>query len=256
MVTRWWEAGGGWQDELDLKVEYVHPNWDGLDDPRNRVLRASWFNNRKLSATFVGGPTMEEVPIVWVDRAGLKVGMTESFPLQSKLTYSAVIEEVATRDENQGLINSGVRVLPTGMLADDGPPTTLSSGGKDVLAFVQGNVTRDMTSFVNGTTVGDRTIFEVNQGLGLGSGNPLFNRHSLSFTRFHQLSPESATDKEVPPWVGVLHAKYGGCFGDLPAYEAFSLGGPYSVRGYSMGELGAARRVLEVSVGAKYSFLM
>ena len=40
--------------------------------------------------------------------------------------------------------------------------------------------------------------------------------------------------------------RYGGCVGDLPPYDAFTLGGPYSVRGYTMGELGAARRVLEV----------
>lgn len=43
--------------------------------------------------------------------------------------------------------------------------------------------------------------------------------------------------------------RYGGCVGDLPPYDAFTLGGPYSVRGYSMGELGAARRVLEVGRG-------
>ena len=44
----------------------------------------------------------------------------------------------------------------------------------------------------------------------------------------------------------VLHGRYGGCIGDLAAYDAFTLGGPYSVRGYNMGELGACRNFLEV----------
>jgi hypothetical protein len=50
-----------------------------------------------------------------------------------------------------------------------------------------------------------------------------------------------------PPPVLVLNGHYGGCVGDLPSYDAFTLGGPYSVRGYNMGELGAARNILEVS---------
>lgn len=51
-----------------------------------------------------------------------------------------------------------------------------------------------------------------------------------------------------PPPVLVLHGHYGGCVGDLPSYEAFTLGGPHSVRGYNMGELGAARNILEVQL--------
>jgi outer membrane protein assembly factor BamA len=34
--------------------------------------------------------------------------------------------------------------------------------------------------------------------------------------------------------------------GDLASYDAFTLGGPYSVHGYNMGELGAAHNFLEV----------
>jgi len=39
-----------------------------------------------------------------------------------------------------------------------------------------------------------------------------------------------------------------GCVGDLPSYDAFAIGGPHSVRGYGMGELGASRNLLEVSI--------
>ena len=65
------------QDDLGFKMEYVHPYLDGVLDPRNRTLRASCFNSRKLSPVFTGGPGIEEVPAVWVDRAGFKANITE-----------------------------------------------------------------------------------------------------------------------------------------------------------------------------------
>jgi hypothetical protein len=81
-----------WQDDLGFKAEYVHPYVDGVDDPRNRTFRASCFNSRKLSAVFTGGPGVEEVPSVWVDRAGIKANLTEVIPGHSlskcnNLTY-------------------------------------------------------------------------------------------------------------------------------------------------------------------------
>lgn len=86
------------------------------------------------------------------------------------------------------------------------------------------------------------------QGLGIGSNFPFFNRHQLTLTRFIPLKQvEEGIDKSAPP-VLVLHGHYGGCVGDLASYDAFTLGGPYSVRGYNMGELGACRNILEVSM--------
>jgi hypothetical protein len=43
----------------------------------------------------------------------------------------------------------------------DGPPTTLSGTGVDRMAFLQANITRDNTEFVNGAVIGDRYIFQV-----------------------------------------------------------------------------------------------
>lgn len=81
-------------------------------------------------------------------------------------------------------------------------------------------------------------------------------------TRFIQLKQVEEGAGKPPPPVLVLHGHYGGCVGDLPSYDAFTLGGPYSVRGYNMGELGAARNILEVGITRKilllnfFSFLM
>ncbi|KAJ4836801.1 hypothetical protein Tsubulata_027447 [Turnera subulata] len=234
------------QDDLSFKLEYVHPYLDGVTNPRNRTLRTSCFNSRKLSPVFTGGPGVDEVPPIWVDRAGIKANITENFTRQSKFTYGLVMEEITTRDESSNISPNGQRVLPSGGISADGPPTTLSGTGIDRMAFLQANITRDNTTFVNGAVVGQRNVFQVDQGLGIGSNFPFFNRHQLTLTRFIQLKEVEEGAGKPPPPVLVLHGHYGGCVGDLPSYDAFTLGGPYSVRGYNMGELGAARNILEL----------
>ncbi|PPD67401.1 hypothetical protein GOBAR_DD35716 [Gossypium barbadense] len=234
------------QDDLAFKLEYVHPYLDGVYNPRNRTFRASCFNSRKLSPVFTGGPGVDEVPPIWVDRAGVKANITEqNFTRQSKFTYGLVMEEITTRDESSHISANGQRVLPSGGISADGPPTTLSGTGVDRMAFLQANITRDNTKFLNGAIVGERNVFQVDQGLGIGSKFPFFNRHQLTLTRFLQLRQVEEGAGKPPPPVLVLHGHYGGCVGDLPSYDAFTLGGPYSVRGYNMGELGAARNILE-----------
>uniref|UniRef100_M4DNV9 Uncharacterized protein n=1 Tax=Brassica campestris TaxID=3711 RepID=M4DNV9_BRACM len=234
------------QDDLSFKMEYVHPYLDGVYNPRNRTFKTSCFNSRKLSPVFTGGPGVEEVPPIWVDRAGVKANITENFTRQSKFTYGLVMEEITTRDESSHIAANGQRLLPSGGISAAGPPTTLSGTGIDRMAFLQANITRDNTKFVNGAVVGERNVFQVDQGLGIGSKFPFFNRHQLTLTRFIQLQQVEEGAGKPPPPVLVLHGHYGGCVGDLPSYDAFVLGGPYSVRGYNMGELGAARNILEL----------
>ncbi|WVZ66444.1 hypothetical protein U9M48_015657 [Paspalum notatum var. saurae] len=236
------------QDDLSFRLEYAHPYLDGVEDrSRNRTFKASCFNIRKLSPVFVAGPNMDEAPPVWIDRVGFKANITENFTRQSKFTYGLVVEEITTRDEDYNICTHGSRVLPSGVLNMDGPPTTFSGTGVDRMAFLQANITRDNTEFVNGAAIGDRTIFQLDQGLGIGSKNPFFNRHQLSVTKFINLNKQQKGAGEPPPAVLTLHGRYAGCVGDLSSYDAFALGGPHSVRGYNIGELGASRNLLEIA---------
>lgn len=99
--------------------------------------------------------------MVWVDRLGGKLGLHETHSRNSKATYGLVLEEVTTRDEQGTVVNIGRKMMPSGALASDGPPTTHSSKGKDRVAFLQGNVTRDATHYINGTPIGSRDQFTV-----------------------------------------------------------------------------------------------
>ena len=232
------------QDDLGFKLEYHHPYCLGDGDPDKTNFKTSVFNSRKLSPVFTGGPMMEEVPTIWMDRAGAKATVTQNFSRQSKATASVVIEEVTARDESGAVVGAGAKQGPGGQLSADGPPTTHSGTGTDRLMFAQAGITRDTTRFVNGTPVGARDIFNLDQSVGLGSGFPIYNRFTAECTRFIQLRQESQKTSRPPP-VAVVHAKGGHVLGNLAAYDAFTLGGPHSCRGYNVGELGAARSFLE-----------
>ena len=83
----------------------------------------------------------------------------QDFTRQSKFTYGLVMEEITTRDESSHICPNGQRVLPSGGISADGPPTTLSGTGIDRMAFAQANITRDNTKFVKEAIVGERNVF-------------------------------------------------------------------------------------------------
>ncbi|CAI9768616.1 unnamed protein product [Fraxinus pennsylvanica] len=139
------------------------------------------------------------------------------------------MEEIITRDEHGRLSRNGQKKMLNGNVCANGPPTTLSGTGKDRMAFLQANLTRDNTRSLNGALVGERNVFQFDQGLGIGSKFPFFNRHKLTMTKFFPLRQvEEGKGNPAPP-VLVLHGLYGGCVGDLPNHEAFTLGGPHSL---------------------------
>ena len=67
----------------------------------------------------------------------------------------------------------------------------------------------------------------MDQGLGIGTKAPLFNRCTAQLTRFWQLRKPGPKSKN-PPVALVLHGRAGNVIGDLPVYDAFQLGGPHS----------------------------
>ena len=46
---------------------------------------------------------------MWVDRAGAKVGITETYTRNSKASLGLVVEEVTVQDENGSRLSSGQR---------------------------------------------------------------------------------------------------------------------------------------------------
>lgn len=70
------------------------------------------------------------------------------------------------------------------------------------------------------------------QGLGIGSGAPFFNRATAALTRFVKLRDPPPGSASPPPTL-VLHTRAGHALGDMASYDYFTLGGPFSVRACS-----------------------
>merc|ERR1711924_206460 len=89
------------------------------------------------------------------------------------------------------------------------------------------------------------------QAVGIGSCFPLFNRYTVSMTRL--LPQLQLPVGRKTPASFVLHGKFGNCIGRIASYDYFTLGGPFSCRGYNKGELGSARRFVETATEMRYS---
>lgn len=223
--------------DIGYKIEWKKPYVFGEDDRKQTSIYGIMFNARRISGVFTAGPMGEEVPPVFVHRSGAKIALQEQYNCNSRGSLGIVAQEIVTYDDSGTIISRGFR----NATQSDGPPTTLGEG-QDQQIYIQANVVRDTTYLSNGTPIGARDVYLVDQGTGIGG---LFNRVVISGTRFLKLKDPVGFK---PPPVLVLHAKFGNALGDLAAYDAFCLGGPHSVRGVNLGELGTCRKFLEAAV--------
>jgi outer membrane protein assembly factor BamA len=247
--------------DLGFQFSYTEPFY-APNTTRNLQL----FNTRKMSPIFTS-PTEGEVPPVFVDRLGLKGWTSHCGGNDNKVEHSLMLQRINTSDENGQTVTKGTKVA-RGYYSDNGPPTTISSSGTDLSLSYQHFSALDDVQFVNGNQLGRRLLCQVDQGLNvkvpLPNGNSfglsggLYNRLMVTFTKFIQLPglPKLTEDNvwmdRKAPNTLVLHARGGNCLGDMASYDYFSLGGPYSVRGYSYGELGACRRFLETAAEVRF----
>jgi len=89
----------------------------------------------------------------------------------------------------------------------------------------------------------------MDQSVPVGEADIIFNRVNGSYTQYVPMELFGFTSGDQTL---VFNLQGGTVIGDLPAYEAFSLGGGSSVRGYQSGEVGAGRSYLQAT--AEYRF--
>ena len=228
-------------NDLDWNFNLVRPMIFGFRDKRRSKLTIGAFNGRSLSPVFSpshqkddGGATVN------MERSGIKAYVTQNLLPASKVTFGLVGKEVCARDEEGALVTHGVS--NTGPFPNvDGPPMTVSPTGRDHAVYFQGKIVRDTTYDDCGATLGHRDQYIVEHGV-LGM---TFHRVACSFTRFRKLFKAGKT--KAPPASLIANASYASTWGDLPAYECRSIGGPASARGYSVAEIATSRQALELS---------
>ncbi|MGD1951580.1 MAG: BamA/TamA family outer membrane protein [Leptolyngbyaceae cyanobacterium] len=132
-----------------------------------------------------------------------------------------------------------------------GNSLTVDDGGQDDLLTINFVGELDRRNDTDNPTQGYRVLFGTDQSIPIGDADILFNRLSANYTQFLPLNLFGFTEG---PRTLVLNVQGGTIIGDTPPYEAFSLGGSSSVRGYSSGELGTGESFVQAT--AEYRFPM
>ncbi|MGD1905296.1 MAG: BamA/TamA family outer membrane protein [Leptolyngbyaceae cyanobacterium] len=130
-----------------------------------------------------------------------------------------------------------------------GNPLTASSTGVDDLWTFQVGVVRDLRDNGLTPTRGSVLRLSTEQSVPLGSGSIFFNRVQASYSYY---LPVSFLSFGEGAQVLAFNLQGGTIIGDFPPYEAFSLGGTNSVRGFEEGEVGSGRHYIQAT--AEYRF--
>lgn len=228
------------QRELLFDVNFTDPWIAG--DPYRTSYTVNAFRRRSISLIFDGGDPEVELPNgdrPRVVRTG--GGISFSRPLQNGWSASTGLQyqHVTIRDADGDLSPRD----------EKGNDLSFSGTGKDDLLTLQFGMVNDRRNNAIRPTQGSLLRFGVEQSIPVGSGSIFFNRLRGSYSFY---VPVQYVNFTKGPQALAFNFQAGTVIGDLPPYEAFSLGGLNSVRGYDEGEVGSGRSFVQAS--AEYRF--
>ena len=204
----------------------------------------NFFNNRIIESEFDNGETEVNLPDgtePFVHRIGGGVELFRPIVGDFQGSLGVSYQLVSIRD---------------GVFADElfnedeqGNQLTFSDDGIDELLTINLATSLDRRNNTSDPTEGYRFLFQSDQAIPVGDASIFFNRLSANYTHFipFPLFGFREGDKTL-----VLNVQGGTIIGDVPGYEAFSLGGSRSVRGFETGDLGTGRSFIQAT--AEYRF--
>ncbi|MBU7585070.1 MAG: BamA/TamA family outer membrane protein [Nostoc sp. TH1S01] len=246
--------------ELLFDLRYTDPWIAG--DPYRTSYTANIFRRSSISLVFEGDEDNVETFRAGDDDGDrprvlrLGGGVTFTRPLsanpyeRAEWTASAGLQyqRVSTRDADGNLRRFGT------VYDDNGQPGELiplsfSGTGQDDLVLLQLGTQRDRRNNALQPTSGSFLRFGLDQSLPLGEGNILLTRLRGSYSQY---IPVKLTNFSKGPQTLAFNIQGGTILGDLPPYEAFTLGGSNSVRGYEEGTLASGRSYVQASVEYRF----
>jgi outer membrane protein insertion porin family len=231
-----------------------------------------------LSLIYDGGDpvrvsTGSDADVPYIVRTG--VGLSFARPLSKDVfkrspwsgSLGFQYQSIRIQDGNGTLINpsapqfrrdpvSGLYNIATGV---NGDALSTSGTSKDDLLTVQLGFVRDLRNDALRPTSGSLLRFGTEQSIPVGNGSIFFNRLRGSYsqyipTRLLRLSPGCRANAQKPdcPQSFAFNIQAGTALGTLPPYEAFSLGGSNSIRGYEEGDVAAGKSFLQATLEYRF----
>ena len=226
--------------ELLFDVSFTDPWIAG--DPHRTSYTVNGFNRRSISLIFDGGDTDIDLPNGDTPRVNrLGGGVTFGRPLDNGWSGSVGLEyqRISIRDSDGDL-------SPEDQLGND---LSFSGSGRDDLLSIPVSFVWDQRNSSLAPTSGSLLRLGSEQTIPVGNGTIFFNRLRASYSRY---IPVKLLSFGEGPQTLALNVQGGTVIGDLPPYEAFSLGGTNSVRGFDEGDLGSGRSFVQAT--AEYRF--
>jgi outer membrane protein insertion porin family len=187
---------------------------------------------------------------VWTASAGLQYQRVTSEDADGNQRKEAALfneDEQPIDEDGNRITDDNGNFLPGRQLVT--APLTESDTGQDDLLLLQLGVQRDLRNNPLQPTSGSYLRFGVDQSVPIGQGNILLTRLRGSYSQYLPIKLISLS-KGAQTLAFNLQA--GTILGDLPPYEAFTIGGSNSVRGYEEGALGSGRSYVQASVEYRF----
>ncbi len=237
------------QREFLFDVRFTDPWIAG--DPYRTSYTVNFFRRRSISLIFEGGdPEIFLPPDDDGDRDRPRIrrtggGITFSRPLSRDVFSPAEwTASLGLQYQRISVTDSGGDVTPRD---ERGNLLSFSDDGTDDLLTLQLGAVRERRNNPLRPTSGSLLRLGAEQSLPLGGIFLTRLRGSYSY-----YIPVQFTNFTEGPQALAFNVQAGTILGDLPPYEAFSLGGVNSVRGYDEGDVGAGRSYIQAT--AEYRF--
>jgi outer membrane protein insertion porin family len=242
-------------------------------DPYHTSYTVNLFNRLTRPLVFDGGSTDINLgdtanlgpfvpPIVTKNGQVQKFGDTGITPRVNRLGGGVTFSRPLTKDPDKiaraWTVSAGVQYQRVSIRDEDfkiskfdvlGNNLSFSGKGSDDLLLVQLGISRDLRNDPSAPTKGSVFRVGLDEALPVGLGGINFTRLRVSYSHF---IPVKLINFTKGPQALAFNVQGGTVLGDLPPYEAFTLGGGSSIRGYDEGEVGSGRSFLQAS--AEYRF--
>ncbi len=162
-------------------------------------------------------------------------------------------QRVSIRDGNGNLKKVGAVVDNSGnsgQLLSGLIPLSFSGQGQDDLVLLQLGIQRDRRNNPLQPTSGSYLRLGMDQSVPVGLGSIFLTRLRANYSQYLPLKFISSGKKKSETLA--FNFQGGTIIGDLPPYEAFTLGGSNSVRGYEEGGLSNGRSYVQASLEYRF----
>ena len=221
--------------------------WIG-GDPFRTSYTVNAFRRRSISLIFDGGEEDVDLPNGDTPRIVRTGGGVTFFRPLSRDVFerSEWNASAGLQYQRVAIEDSDGDVVPRD---ENGNLLSFSDNGEDDLFLLQFGLTKDDRDNRLRPTSGSFLRFGLDQSLPIGSGSILMTRLRASYSFY---LPVEFTNFSEGSETLAFNFQAGNTFGDLPPYEAFSIGGTNSVRGFDEGDVGSGRRYFQAT--AEYRF--